>query len=65
MTAPGVLDRVLAVEYAGVTQLAWVSVAIVLLLIIAYADPKVGGYLLILIVMGMVYAAHWRNPPLI
>ena len=65
MTAPGVLDRILATEYAGVTQLAWVSVAIILLLIIAYADPKVGGYLLIVIVIGMVYAAHWRKPSLI
>lgn len=65
MTAPGVLDRVLATEYRGVTQLAWVAVAIMLLLIIAYASPKIGGYLLIVIVLGMIYAAHWRNPPLI
>lgn len=35
--------------------------AIVLLLIIANVDPKLGGWLLIVVVMGMLYAAHTRK----
>ena len=57
----GPLDRLLIVEKRGVTQLAWVAVAIMLLIIIAYTDPKVGGWLLIVTVVGMIYAARDRK----
>jgi len=43
----------------------WVGIAIILLLIIANVDPKLGGWLLIVVVMGMIYAAHARPTPLI
>lgn len=42
-------------------QIAWVGMAIVLLLVIANVAPKLGGWLLIVVVMGMLYAAHGRN----
>jgi hypothetical protein len=35
--------------------------AIILLLIIANVDARVGGWLLIVVVMGMIYAAHKRT----
>lgn len=35
--------------------------AIILLLIIANVDGRLGGWLLIVVVMGMIYAAHTRK----
>jgi hypothetical protein len=48
-----------------VTQLGFALIAIFLLILIASATPKFGGALVIVVVIGMVYAAHNRNPPLI
>lgn len=48
-----------------VTQLGYALIAIFLLILIASATPKFGGALVIVVVIGMVYAAHHRNPPLI
>lgn len=45
----------------GVPQIAWVGMAIMVLLIVANVAPKLGGWLLIVVVMGMVYAGHERG----
>ena len=37
-----------------VPAFVWVVIAIILLLVIGSADPKVGGWLLVIIVLGMV-----------
>lgn len=44
-----------------VKPVAWVAAAITLVLVIAAADSRLGGWLLIVLVMGMVYAAHARG----
>lgn len=44
-----------------IPQIAWVGMAIILLLIIANVDGRLGGWLLIVVVMGMIYAAHTRK----
>ncbi|HEV7454350.1 MAG TPA: hypothetical protein VGO07_03765 [Candidatus Saccharimonadales bacterium] len=43
------------------TQTAWALIAIMLLLVIASVDPKVGGMLLVVVVFGMVYAANKKG----
>jgi hypothetical protein len=40
---------------------AWVGIAILLLLVIGANYPKFGGGLLVLLTVGMVYAAHERK----
>lgn len=40
---------------------AWVVMAIVLLLVLANIDPAIGGWLLIVVVVSMVFAAHGRT----
>lgn len=37
------------------TDFGWVMVAILLLLIISSSYPKLGGWLLVMLTMGMVY----------
>lgn len=66
MTGPVInVPGVTGVGPARVTQLGYALIAIFLLILIASATPKFGGALIIVIVIGMVYAAHNRNPPLI
>lgn len=50
---------------AKVTQFGWALIAIFLLILLASASPKIGGALIVVVVISMVYAAHNRNPPLI
>lgn len=40
---------------------AWYAMGLILLLIIAQVSPRLGGWLLIVIVMGLLYNAH-NNP---
>lgn len=44
-----------------VSPFAYVVAAITLVLVLAAAAPKYAGWLLIMLVMGMVYAAHKRG----
>lgn len=46
---------------AAISNAWYVGIAIILLLIIANVDPTIGGWLLIVVVMSMVYAAHQRG----
>lgn len=39
-------------------QFAWFAIGLFLLLIIAQIDSKIGGWLIIVITMGLVYNAH-------
>lgn len=50
---------------SSVSPWAWVAVAIVLIVAAIAIAPRFGGWLLLLVVVGMVYAAHAHNPPLI
>jgi hypothetical protein len=43
------------------SQFAWFGIGLVLLLIIAQTDPQIGGWLLIVITMGLVYNAHQKG----
>jgi hypothetical protein len=49
---------------AGVKTVWWVGMGILLVVLAAQADPKLGGMLLIVIVMGMVWAARERKDAL-
>jgi hypothetical protein len=44
-----------------IPQIVWVGMAIILLLVIANVDARIGGWLLIVVVMSMLYAAHDRK----
>lgn len=58
----GVLGRDVApTVFKTVAPIAWVAVAVSLVLIIAAVNPRLGGWLLIVLVMGMVYGAHKRK----
>lgn len=42
----------------GVPTIAWVAAGIMLLLLIASVDQKIGGWLIIVVVVSMVFKAH-------
>jgi hypothetical protein len=43
------------------SMVAWAAFGILVLIIISAVDAKIGGWLLLLIVVGMVYSAHTRG----
>lgn len=48
-------------QLQGASVVAWVAVAITLLLVLAQAAPKYAGWLLVMLVLGMIYQARKRN----
>lgn len=47
--------------FAGIRMGWWYAIALVLLLIIAQESPRIGGWLLIVVVLGMLYAGQQRE----
>jgi len=45
----------------AISEWWWFGIGLVLLLIIAQVSPRIGGWLLIIVVMGLLYNAH-NNP---
>lgn len=44
-----------------IPQIAWFAIGLILLLIIAQVDEYIGGWLLIITVMGLIWNAYKRD----